>query len=100
MYTEASFRGLPPTTLPEIQRARLATSVLQLKAMGIDNVTTFPFMDRPPAAALLRALEQLYALGALSKAGQLTSPIGRQASALLISALMTSPLYGWPCGCC
>ncbi len=32
----------------------------------------FDFMDPPPAEALIRALEQLYALGALNDRGELT----------------------------
>jgi pre-mRNA-splicing factor ATP-dependent RNA helicase DHX16 len=37
----------------------------------------FDFMDRPPADALIRALEQLYALGALNDRGELTK-LGRR----------------------
>lgn len=32
LYTEAAFRQLPPTTLPEIQRTNLAAVVLQVGA--------------------------------------------------------------------
>ena len=42
---------------------------LQLKALGFDDLLAFDFMDRPPTAALLRALETLYALGALDDSG-------------------------------
>lgn len=72
LYTEASFNQLPPTSLPEIQRVNLATVALQLKALGFDDLLGFDFMDKPPKAALLRALELLYSLGALNDAGQLT----------------------------
>lgn len=54
MFTEAAFAELPPTTAPEIQRTNLATVVLQLKAMGIDDVVGFDFMDPPPQAAIIR----------------------------------------------
>jgi hypothetical protein len=37
----------------------------QLKAMGIDDVVGFDFMDAPPRAGIVRALELLYSLGAL-----------------------------------
>ena len=40
---------------------------LQLKALGVDNVLQFPFMDAPPVVAVVRALELLLALGALDK---------------------------------
>lgn len=39
-------------------------------------------MDRPPAGALLRALEQLLALGALGANGRLTQPLGRRMARL------------------
>lgn len=37
LYTEASFRGLPPTTPPEITRVNLGSVVLQLKVGGVDS---------------------------------------------------------------
>ena len=59
LYTEAAFASLPAATLPEIQRTNLTSVVLQLKAMGIEDVLGFDFMDPPPTAALLRAHELL-----------------------------------------
>jgi pre-mRNA-splicing factor ATP-dependent RNA helicase DHX16 len=53
-------------TTPEIQRTNLGNVVLMLKSLGIHDLVNFDFMDPPPAEALLRALEQLYALGALN----------------------------------
>lgn len=40
--------------------------VLLLKSLGIHDLLHFDFMDPPPAESLIRALEQLYALGALN----------------------------------
>ena len=71
LYTEASFHQLAPTSLPEMQRVNLASVALQLKALGFDDLVGFDFMDKPPTAALLRALEGLYALGALDDQGKL-----------------------------
>ena len=51
--------------------------VLMLKSLGINDLLHFDFMDRPPADALIRALEQLYALGALNDRGELTK-LGRR----------------------
>jgi HrpA-like RNA helicase len=48
---------LPKTTPPEIQRSNLAFVVLQLKAMGIDDILHFDFMAPPPAENMIRALE-------------------------------------------
>jgi len=51
--------------------------VLLLKSMGINDLIHFDFMDPPPAETLIRALEQLYALGSLNDKGQLTK-LGRR----------------------
>lgn len=40
-----------------------------LKSMGIDNLVDFDFLDPPPHDMLVRALEMLYALGALNDRG-------------------------------
>lgn len=44
-------------------RSSLSTVILQLKSMGIDNVLQFDFMSPPSASSMVRALEQLFALG-------------------------------------
>jgi hypothetical protein len=54
-----------PSQVPEMQRAELAGTVLQLKALGVDNIMAFDWLAPPPAEAAVRALELLHALGAL-----------------------------------
>lgn len=51
--------------VPEMQRAELTATVLQLKALGVDNIMAFDWLAPPPAEAMVRALELLHALGAL-----------------------------------
>lgn len=65
LFPEASFHDLPETAVPEIQRSNLASVVLQLKALGVNDVLTFDFMDPPPRTALKTALASLYALRAM-----------------------------------
>lgn len=65
-----------PTTVPEIQRTNLAQTVLLLKAMGINDLINFEFMDPPPIQSLVSALEALYNLEALDDEGLLTK-LGR-----------------------
>mmetsp|Transcript_12114 Transcript_12114/g.8453 ORF Transcript_12114/g.8453 Transcript_12114/m.8453 type:complete len:139 (+) Transcript_12114:707-1123(+) len=48
-----------------------------LKSLGIDDLIHFDFMDPPPPETLIRALEQLYALGSLNDEGDLTK-LGRR----------------------
>lgn len=66
-----------PTNVPEIQRTNLASTVLSLKAMGINDLLTFDFMDAPPMQTLICAMEQLHALSALDDEGLLTR-LGRR----------------------
>ncbi len=64
-------------TVPEIQRTNLANTVLLLKAMGINDLLSFDFMDPPPVQSLIAALETLYALNSLDDEGFL-SKLGRK----------------------
>ncbi|PHH85731.1 hypothetical protein CDD83_11244 [Cordyceps sp. RAO-2017] len=78
LYTEAAYQSeMLPTTIPEIQRQNLAHTILMLKAMGINDLLHFDFMDPPPVNTMLTALEELYALSALDDEGLLTR-LGRK----------------------
>jgi HrpA-like RNA helicase len=68
LYTEAAFKTeMLDASVPEIQRTNLGNTVLTLKAMGINDLLGFDFMDPPPVQTLITALENLYALGALDE---------------------------------
>ena len=56
----------------QIKLTNLGNIVLLLKSLGISDFVHFDFMDPPPAESLIKALEQLYALGALNDLGELT----------------------------
>jgi len=78
LYTERAYRDeMLPTPVPEIQRTNLASTVLQLKAMGINDLIGFDFMDAPPVEAMVHALELLHTLSALDDEGLLTR-LGRR----------------------
>jgi ATP-dependent RNA helicase DHX8/PRP22 len=78
LYTEIAFKTeMLPTNIPEIQRTNLGNVVLQLKAMGINDLLGFDFMDPPPVATLIGAMESLYGLGALDDEGLMTR-LGRK----------------------
>lgn len=62
LYTEDDFEKLATFTPPEVQRSNLSPAVLQLKALGIDDVIHFDFPNPPPARHLAAALELLFAL--------------------------------------
>ncbi|KAH7103318.1 P-loop containing nucleoside triphosphate hydrolase protein [Auriculariales sp. MPI-PUGE-AT-0066] len=73
LYTEVAYRNeMLPNPVLDIQRQNLANIILDLKAMGINDLMNFDFMDPPPTQTLLCALEVLYALSALDGEGLLT----------------------------
>ena len=63
VYTPRTSADVPGTHSPQ--------------AMGINDLLGFDFMDPPPPATLVSALEQLYNLGALDEEGLLTR-LGRK----------------------
>ncbi|CAM8879472.1 unnamed protein product [Rhodiola kirilowii] len=78
LYTESAYRNeMSPTSVPEIQRINLGMTTLTMKAMGINDLLSFDFMDPPAPQALISAMEQLYSLGALDEEGLLTK-LGRK----------------------
>jgi pre-mRNA-splicing factor ATP-dependent RNA helicase DHX16 len=78
LYTKWAYANeLEENTVPEIQRTNLGMVVLMLKSLGINDLIGFEFMDPPPGETLMRALELLYALGALNDKGELTK-LGRR----------------------
>ncbi len=78
--------------MPEIQRSNLAPVILQLKALGIDNIARFDFLTSPPAELVIRALEQLYSLGALDDYAKLTKPLGYRMAELALEPMMAKSL--------
>ena len=87
LYTENTFVELSDTTIPEIQRCNLENVILQMKAIGIEDIIGFPFIERPPIESIKRALERLLALKALQNDGTL-SDHGRQ-----MAELPLEPMY-------
>ncbi|AES62983.1 ATP-dependent RNA helicase DHX8 [Medicago truncatula] len=78
LYTESAYRNeMSPTAIPEIQRINLGMTTLSMKAMGINDLLSFDFLDPPSPQALISAMEQLYSLGALDDEGLLTK-LGRK----------------------
>ena len=92
LYTENGYQALPEANIPEIQRSNLAPVVLQLKALGIDNVVRFDFLTPPPAELMSKALELLYALGAVDEYAKLTRPLGIRMAELAVEPMMAKTL--------
>ncbi|KAI1915759.1 hypothetical protein LOZ61_001431 [Ophidiomyces ophidiicola] len=92
LYTKQAFDSLPEVGVPEIQRSNLAPVVLQLKALGIDNIVRFDFFTPPPSELLARAFELLYSLGAVDEYAKLTKPLGIRMAELSVEPMMAKVL--------
>ena len=89
LYTKWAYNNeLEANTVPEIQRTNLGMVVLVLKSLGINDLIGFEFMDPPPGETLMRALELLYALGALNDRGELTK-LGRRMAEFPVDPMLS-----------
>ncbi|ESQ34269.1 hypothetical protein EUTSA_v10006970mg [Eutrema salsugineum] len=88
LYPESEFAKLEDSTKPEIKRCNLSNVILQLKALGIDDIVGFDFIDKPSRGAIVKALAELRLLGALTDDGKLDDPVGYQ-----MSRLPLDPVY-------
>lgn len=96
LYTEEDFMTeLEEETPPEILRSNLATKVLELKKLGIDDLVHFDWLDAPPPEALMRALELLNFLSALDDNGELTH-LGSIMAGFPVDPQVRPALISWP----
>lgn len=73
LYTEDQFKDLfPEFTTPQIQRSDLEPVILAAKAAGIDDLTNFDWIQKPPLEELERAPQALQQIGAIDAEGYLT----------------------------
>lgn len=92
LYTKWAYMNeLPEETVPEIQRTNLGNVVLMLKSLGINDLLNFDFLDPPPAETLIKALESLYALGALNHKGELTR-LGRRMAEFPVDPMLSKAI--------
>lgn len=92
LYTKWTFlNDLNSNPTPEILRTELTSVVLLMMTLGITDLIHFDFMDRPKTNALVKALELLYALGALNEKGEL-SYIGMKMASFPTKPMMSKCL--------
>ena len=78
LYSEEDYLARPAFTQPEIQRANLADVILRLKAHGMGDVETFPFIEAPAPKAVRAGYQLLEELGAMAPgADHVLTDIGR-----------------------
>ncbi len=74
LYTKSDFDTRPEHETPEIRRADLTQTMLELRASGAGDVVWF---EAPPESSLIAATQLLTQLGALEASGEPTA-IGRE----------------------
>mmetsp|Transcript_13459 Transcript_13459/g.18644 ORF Transcript_13459/g.18644 Transcript_13459/m.18644 type:complete len:776 (-) Transcript_13459:861-3188(-) len=80
LYTLETYKYiLKKSIIPEIQRTNIDSLILLLKCLGVHNIKSFEFLDKPSYESILVGLEHLYLLGGLNEKGDLTK-LGRSMS--------------------
>ena len=92
LFTEHSYQNLKSFMVPEMQRSSMVPVILQLKALGINNIVKFSLISKPPEYNLITGLEILYALEALDHNANLTSPLGLQMAEFPLDAMFAKML--------
>lgn len=92
LYPESEFDKFEDSTTPEIKRCDLSNVILQLKALGIDDIAGFDFVDKPNRTAIIRSLESLFLLGALTEESKLTDIVGHQMARLPLEPVYSKAL--------
>ena len=83
---------LPAHQVPEMQRGDVVSVILQLKALGVDNLMRFEWLAAPAPETMVVGLELLYALGALDEDGRLTRPLGFRLAELPLPPMLGKAL--------
>ena len=98
LYSEEDFNSRPEFTDPEILRTNLASVILQMTALGLDDIEAFPFVDAPDKRHIQDGIKLLEELGAfetiqtkLGEKRRLTT-IGRQLAQLPIDPRLAKML--------
>ncbi|ARP82520.1 ATP-dependent RNA helicase HrpA [Bordetella genomosp. 8] len=65
LYDEADFNARAPFTDPEVLRSSLASVILRMKSLKLDDIEDFPFVEAPPGRAIADGYHLLQELGAI-----------------------------------
>ena len=82
LYDEADFLSRAAFATPEIRRSDLASTIVHIKSLGIDDIESLPWLDPPRPESVREGMNVLRELSAVDEAGHLTE-IGRK-------------IAGWP----
>lgn len=92
LWSEQDDRTLEERERPEIARVDLASCVLELAAWGETKPEEFPWFEKPPEKALIRAHELLVLLGAIRENGSPTK-LGKELARLPVHPRLARLLH-------
>ncbi|KAL2510077.1 RNA helicase family protein [Forsythia ovata] len=92
LYPENEFDKLKDSTTPEIKRCNLSNVILHLKALGIDDIIGFDFIEQPDRIAIIKSMELLFLLGALTEESKLSDPVGQKMARLPLDPIYSKAL--------
>ena len=85
LYSEPDFLSRPEFTDPEILRTNLASVILQMTALGLGDISAFPFVEAPDKRNIqdgVRLLEELGAIADGENGRYRLTPLGKQLAQL------------------
>ena len=92
LYTLSSYNDeMWDEPIPEIQRSNLMNTILLLKNLNIEDVSKFPFIDRPSSEATETSQYELWSIGALDDFGELTE-LGKKMARFPIDPFLSKML--------
>ncbi|CED83397.1 pre-mrna splicing factor [Phaffia rhodozyma] len=93
LFPVSTLTSLSTSTSPEITRSDISLFILQLKALGIENVVRgFDYFTAPSSEMMRRALEFLVGLKALDDRGRLTLNSGMKMAEMPVDPMMAAML--------
>ncbi|CAM5777871.1 ATP-dependent RNA helicase HrpA [Castellaniella caeni] len=92
LYSEQDFKQRPAFTDPEILRSSLAAVILRMKALRLDDVEAFPFVEPPTGRAIADGYQLLQELGALDERNHLTA-VGRSLAKLPVDPRVARMIF-------
>ena len=74
LYDEPDYKSRDAFTDPEVLRASLASVILRMKSLRLDDIEQFPFVEAPPGRAIADGYHLLQELGAIEATASQDEP--------------------------
>ncbi|CAH2087005.1 unnamed protein product [Euphydryas editha] len=91
IYSEEQYSDMEAFSTPEVSRVPLASLLLLMSSLGVNDVRRFPFIDTPPGEAIEDALLELKQHGALTSNEKLTA-LGKALASLPVDVSLAKAL--------